>query len=488
MSDRDRPPPERTVFRPSPLQNRNTRQVPMQPPGAADPPASADSGFFSGPAAAAPQAAPDYGFSTPQAAPAQPGGYVPAAPPHLGVADDVPRPSVHLPPRNALMAAAQTTLALIASVRANRASIDLPRLHRQVTALIDQFDASLQGRYPEEVLRRARYALCATADDVAMNVRGLEADAAVWAQRSMSVRYFKESIGGDRFWRLLEEMIASPAQNRELLELYHACMAAGMEGRYRHAARQGNAHHEMMQRVFRTLDFTRSVSATEVSPRWRGSPSPVQRASFWAPLAFVGGATLLALILVYGAFRIILGQTGQAPSAQLAQVSPDGPLRLSRTATALPPPADGAQVMRLRQFLAPEIEQGLVVVVEDASSVRVRTTAGTLFEPASDQLVPARLALFNRIARAIETEPGPVLVEGYTDSDRVSSAAFPDNQALSQARAATAAAIIRQALSDPARVTVQGFGDASPVADNDTAEGKAKNRRVEIVIQRGAGG
>jgi type VI secretion system protein ImpK len=67
----------------------------------------------------------------------------------------------------------------------------------------------------------------------------------------------------------------------------------------------------------------------------------------------------------------------------------------------------------------------------------------------------------------------------------VNSAAFPDNTALSQARAEMVAQLVRRYLSDQGRVTSQGYGDANPIAPNETAEGKSQNRRVEIVIDRG---
>ena len=130
------------------------------------------------------------------------------------------------------------------------------------------------------------------------------------------------------------------------------------------------------------------------------------------------------------------------------------------------PAAESAQAGRLKQFLAPEISQGLVTVEEDGQTVRVRTTVGQLFSSASDQLEPGREALFRRIGEAVETEPGPVVIEGHADSDQVSSLAFPDNMALSSARADTVAAIIRSQLSDGSRVTAEGFGDSSPIASN----------------------
>ena len=76
-------------------------------------------------------------------------------------------------------------------------------------------------------------------------------------------------------------------------------------------------------------------------------------------------------------------------------------------------------------------------------------------------------------------------VEGYTDSDQIKgSVTFPDNQALSKARADTVAALVRKRVSDGSRVSSEGYGDASPIAPNTTTDGKSRNRRVEIVLQR----
>lgn len=441
MTDPTGPGPHRTVFRPSPLQNLKG------------------------------------GAATPEAAAAP----APAPPPRSN--DDVPQAPSGVAPRNLMMAAATPFLALIASVRAGRARIDLPSLHREVSAAITAFEQAVAGRYTDEELRRAKYALAATADDVALNLPE-QAEAAEWARRSIVVRFFSENIGGDRFWRLLDEMIARPAEFRDLLELYHACMAAGFEGRYRVMADGRREHTAMMQRVFLALEHARTLSMSELSPHWRGSPTPPPKVGFWTPLILAAAAAAVVLLVIYIVLRVILAQTGQPVIEALAGINPDQPLRLSRVAPAPPAPAEGEQLTRLKTFLAPEIAQSLVVVLEDPSTVRVRTTVGQLFKSGSDQLDPGRDALMNRIAQGVEGEPGPVSVEGYTDSDKVSSVSFPDNMALSKARADTVAAIIRKRLSDPSRVTSEGYGDAQPIAPNTTSDGKAQNRRVEIVIQR----
>jgi type VI secretion system protein ImpK len=239
-----------------------------------------------------------------------------------------------------------------------------------------------------------------------------------------------------------------------------------------------------MASVYAALDHTRALSQTELSPRWRGEPAPAARVSFWATLALAGAIALAVLLALFILLRVILIQTGQPSLQALKAINPDQPLRMSRVAPP-PPTPTSTQLQRIQAFLAPEIAQHLVAVEQDSQSIRVRTTVGQLFKSGSDKLEPGRETLFGRIGAAIEAERGAVRVEGHADSDHLVSVTFPDNFALSKARAEAAAKIVRGQLTDPGRVSIEGFGDSQPIASNSSASGKALNRRVEIVIPRG---
>jgi type VI secretion system protein ImpK len=458
MTDEDKN-SNRTVFRPSPLQAmRDAQGGPTPPPEGAPSP-------------------PEDRTQPPPARQARP------AFAQLNN-DDIPRPVPALRPRNPIMVAAAPTLALIASVRASRVDLPLPQLHRRATAAMTAFDREVaEAGYPDEQRQRARYALAATIDDVAQNLPGHQLDSAEWARRSMVVQTFQENIGGDRFWQLLDDMLARPAQHGDLIELYHACLAAGFEGRYRVMPDGKSRLQGIMTGAYAALEHARNISPLEISPHWKGSPRPLQKVGFWAPLAIASAVLLIVLLLIFFVFRIVLAQTGQPSMQALRDLNPSQPLSLSRFAKA-PPVEAASQTLRLRQFLAPEIAQHLVKVDQDASSIRVRTTVGQLFRSGSDVLEPGRQALFQRIAAGVEGEPGGVRVEGHADSDRAVSLTFPDNLTLSKARAERVAGILRDTLSDPGRVSAEGFGDSQPIASNATAEGKSLNRRVEIVIPR----
>jgi len=405
-----------------------------------------------------------------------------AAPPPAD--EDFPEPPVAGRAHNPIVAAAAPLLALIASARSGRIALDLPSLHRRASSAAQRFDAAIAGGgYDAETQRRARYAVYATVDDIAQNLPGQAADGAEWARRSMVVRGFGENIGGDRFWALLREMLAQPAAHAELIELYHACLAAGFEGRYRVAQDERGQRAAILASAYAAIPAARGLSETELVPHWRGEPTARGRIGFWAPIGLAASVVLGVLLLVVLAFRLVLIQTGQPAMTALLALNPEQPLRLSRAAAPVAVPV-GAQQQRLQGFLADEIARKLVVVEQDPNSVRVRTTVGTLFRSGSDQLAPGRQALFEKIAEVVAGEKGLVRVEGHADSDPVASLTFPDNVALSKARAETVAAILRARLADPARVQAQGFGATQPIAPNATPEGKAQNRRVEIVIAR----
>ena len=459
---------DKTVFRPSPLQNLKRAVDPGQAPAAT--PGSPIGSRSDG-----------YGAPPPLSRSGMTIGGSPLAPSRLAE-DDVPLPATPPTIRNFMLAEAEPVLALVASVRSGRVRMAMPDLHRQCTQAVARFERAIQPIYSEEKRQRAKYAVCATLDDIAQNLPGIGVDGAEWARRSMVVTFFQENIGGDRFWQLVDDMLRVPHDNLDLIELYHACLAAGFEGRFRVMPDGRRRLQEIMARLQGALPHVRALSQIELVPQWRGETAPASRIG-WSVLALAAAAGAVLLLLVYVVLRLMLMSSGEAPADRLAALSPDARLTLSRPAAAMAA-TESAQATQLKRFLAPEIRERLVTVEEDAQTVRVRTTVGQLFKSGSDVLESGRETLFHRIGRAIEKERGAVTIEGHADNDRVSTVQFPDNIALSEARAETIGKLIRDDLTDPSRVSTKGLGEAVPIAPNATAAGKSQNRRVEIVVPR----
>ena len=112
----------------------------------------------------------------------------------------------------------------------------------------------------------------------------------------------------------------------------------------------------------------------------------------------------------------------------------------------------------------------------------ITLSGGVLFASAKAELLPEAVIKLNTVAEAL-TQQDPdskMVVEGHTDSQ----GAAGYNQDLSQRRAeAVRAHLVSRGIAAD-RITAQGFGLTRPVADNTSTEGRANNRRVEIVVQK----
>lgn len=128
----------------------------------------------------------------------------------------------------------------------------------------------------------------------------------------------------------------------------------------------------------------------------------------------------------------------------------------------------GALEAQLREMEAQQTERGLLVTLGDV-----------LFAFDKAELSPQAAPRLDKLARFLAQFPDrKMLIEGYTDS--VGSDAY--NLSLSERRAQAVRDALVQRGVDSARITARGYGKVHPVADNGSADGRAMNRRVEIVI------
>lgn len=140
----------------------------------------------------------------------------------------------------------------------------------------------------------------------------------------------------------------------------------------------------------------------------------------------------------------------------------------------------------LLKALRPEISKGTVSVNQAGDTLTINLASSLLFDSGQDQLKAGGTDALKRVGNVLKDFPEKqVHVAGYTDNVAIRSALkkkYPTNQALSDARANSAA----QALRDggvSSNLTAAGHGDSNPVASNKTADGRAKNRRVEVIVK-----
>ena len=417
------------------------------------------------------------------------------------VAPAAPSPSAHTPVAvpmvgaNRLVAAAAPVLGAAIRLTSERGrNPDPERLKRGMIEAVREFERqALTTGLDTQSLRAARYALCATVDDLVLSTPWGAASS--WTAQTLTSIFHNEVSGGERFFEILEQMQRDLGRHAEVLELMYLCTSLGFEGRYRVMPRGSAALTELRDGIYRTIRQRRGEFERDLSPHWRGIAANYVALGQRVPIWILAGGTLLAACVIYVIFNFLLASSSDLAFADLTALPPHGAIVVPHPALAQAPPPPPPPITpgtapqtapKLREFLAPEIKQGLVQVLEDPQSIIVRLTNRNMFGSGSADLNPSYLPLLARIGEALNDERGGVLVNGYTDNQPIHTVKFPSNWQLSQARADAVAKVVAAHMTDPKRVRAVGKGDADPIAPNTTAEGRQLDRRTEIVVVKTA--
>ncbi|MPZ98555.1 MAG: OmpA family protein [Dehalococcoidia bacterium] len=126
---------------------------------------------------------------------------------------------------------------------------------------------------------------------------------------------------------------------------------------------------------------------------------------------------------------------------------------------------------------------GDIAITREEDGIVLRLAENLIFPSASADIRPEALPVLSLVAEAVLDLPNEIRVEGHTDNVPVTTDTYPSNWELSAARAT---AVLRHLVDagglDPERVFAAGYGEYRPVAENLTPEGRAVNRRADIVI------
>ncbi|SMP08133.1 chemotaxis protein MotB [Desulfurobacterium pacificum] len=121
-------------------------------------------------------------------------------------------------------------------------------------------------------------------------------------------------------------------------------------------------------------------------------------------------------------------------------------------------------------------------IAKFGTSIRLRINTDKIFPPGSDRPYPQAIPLIMELCKKLKELDLPITIEGHTDSTPIHTKRFPSNWELSAARATTVLRLFMQCGYDPNKLSAAGCGQYRPIAPNTTPEGRAKNRRIEIVI------
>ena len=190
----------------------------------------------------------------------------------------------------------------------------------------------------------------------------------------------------------------------------------------------------------------------------------------------------------FGRNRVFINQNEGSPLQQSQQLQP--PLMLPR------PRASEAMLKREREqmtgmarnllaALAPLVSQGKVRVTETARGISIEINDSILFAQGEAGLSAGSTEVLQAIAQVLKADSHAIQVEGHTDNVPIARAQFPSNWELSAVRASGVVRLFVDNGIAEARLVAVGHGSNQPVASNDNAEGRLRNRRVKVMILSG---
>ena len=217
------------------------------------------------------------------------------------------------------------------------------------------------------------------------------------------------------------------------------------------------------------------VPVVPVAPASERS-TPVTADTSRMPL-IAGGLVVVAVALYF-----VFGGGKPPPPAEQ---KPEAPAAAAPAPAAPAPAAPTApsKTPGVKDLLAAQVKSGSIAIAEEGGVTTITLTSVNQFASGGVDIEAKLAGSVLAIAVALDKVPGSIGVTGHADAKPSSNAKFSSNQALSAARGESVARLIAGKLRDPKRVKGEGAGDSQQVAPSDTAENRAKNRRVVIVLR-----
>jgi type VI secretion system protein ImpK len=386
-----------------------------------------------------------------------------------------------------LVQAGFSLLMLAPLLRVRNPPSDLVTLRYAVERELSRFSNSLLGRGTDErLVQLGNYSLCALLDDAVLNTPW--GKNSPWQDNSLAGELHRDLNAGENFFTYLEQARRAPdlERVRMVLELMSVCLALGFQGRYRLVSGGDETIRRIRVGVAGDLSRLDRDPIPDLSGHWQGIPAPHGRVTSGIPLWVWGSALLAFLLLTYGVLQLGLGIPAARLDALIEAMPPAGHVEIIRSASETVSPSPVAKSVSPAVFacLGGPSAVGPDAVMEDDNQIRIRLPDTGLFASGHADLNATIIPTLQCIRDVAAGMSGRVLIIGHTDNVPIHTAAFPDNWALSRARADVVAEIFRPVLKEPRQLTVLGRAGTEPIDMKTDITSRARNRRVEIVLQK----
>jgi type VI secretion system protein ImpK len=281
----------------------------------------------------------------------------------------------------------------------------------------------------------------------------------------------------------------APGQRFQLLELMLTCLSLGFEGQYRTLPNGATELARIRAAIYETLRRVKARPDDDVSVAWTAVPMTGRRRFGGVPIWAVAALALALIVGAYAGLTTLLARDGGQVASALNLMHPNvasiSLLRTAASVTAFVAPDDPTQLNRIKDILKARLDDGSVEIGTKGDYIFVRVGNALLFASGKAKVKPEFEPLAADIATMLNSEAGPVRIYGFTDNVQMNGRGqYKTNDELSLARAEGVQAVIAALMTDATRITVEGKGEADPIGDNGTEEGKALNRRVEILLAK----
>ncbi|MBZ9669087.1 type VI secretion system protein TssL, long form [Mesorhizobium sp. ES1-3] len=365
---------------------------------------------------------------------------------------------------------------------------------RLLDELVQARDAAMVAGFSLERADQAAWAVAALLDDLALNTPW--GGTSAWPRQPLVVMLRGDVDAGTQFFTRLDELERHPNRDREMLELQYYCLALGFRGKYRVPGRAGdrslNAVRVAAARFLRNAD----AEDAPLSPHWKGVIASDEPQRFIVPIWVMALAAIAAAAAAYIGLSMSLSSQAVELSALVRTLPPASRGDVTRAAPKQdapePEPPQSVDFALLPAFKAeaPADLKGALSGTESVSLAKliIQSSNPELFQSSRPTLSQGYEPLIAAIAKVILDNKeliGNITIIGHTDNVRLQrSNPLASNQRLSEARAQTIADLLVQAGVPQEHIHSEGRADTDPVADNATREGRALNRRVEVLVEK----
>lgn len=373
--------------------------------------------------------------------------------------------------RNPFLSVAMPTLLLIEQLLENENSAsELDKFREQMAIEIPCLQRKLgELQQAPEDIQLCSYLLCSYADEAIVDERQRAgAPNTKPHHQSLLVTFHADAWGGDNCFNHLDSYLRDVPKNRAILCLYDLVLTMGFEGKYRML----ESGAVLLDNVRTRLHTALYVDQEATSLALLKAPEIFRKQAVF-PLAKIFAAGLLSCLLAYAISAWHLNETALPVQKEMLAWNPPKPGPVINVQQTLP-----AALQAL-------IDEGWLQAVKKPYGWLLIFTSDNAFASGSAELTPSYQQKVLRIGHALAAWSGDLSVVGHTDTQKISrNFKYESNQQLSLARAGSVQKLLQSSANSkyPDRaIQASGKGDSDAIADNGTAEGRKRNRRVDIL-------